>query len=169
MEDVKKIKTLWIAIILLILINLSVLAWLWLSPRDMQGQLSPERIERTLNFDSQQREQFEIIKDKHFAEVTPIRDSIKIIKSELFDYIKQDKPDQKFIDEKMNSLASKIKENEEKTLKHFTEVRAVCNEEQKDIFDNEILERFKKQGPNGGGRRPEGEGRPPRPDNPPPR
>ncbi|MES2517089.1 MAG: hypothetical protein V4585_03210 [Bacteroidota bacterium] len=168
MEDKKKIKTLWIAIIMLIIINLSVLACLWLSPRGIQGQLSPERIEKALNFDSQQKERFEIIKDKHFAEVTPIRDSIKIIKSELFDYIKQDKPNPKFIDEKMNLLASKIKENEEKTLKHFTEVRAICNEEQKHVFDNEILERFKKQGPNGGGR-PEGEGRPPRPDGPPPR
>ena len=168
MENLKKIKTLWIAIIMLIIINLSVLAWMWFSPQGMQGHISPERIERTLNFDSQQKEQFEIIKDKHFAEVTPIRDSIKIIKSELFDYIKQDKPDPKIIEEKMNLLANKIKENEEKTLKHFTEIRAMCNEEQKTIFDNDILERFKKQDPNGAGR-PGRNDRPPRPDNPPPR
>lgn len=156
------------AIIMLIIINLSVLAWMWFSPQGMQqGQISPEKIERTLNFDSKQKEQFEVIKDKHFAEVTPIRDSIKIIKSELFEYVKQDKPDQKIIQEKMNLLANKIKENEEKTLKHFIEIRAMCNEEQKTIFDNDILERFKKQGPNGGGR-PERNDRPPRPDGPPP-
>ncbi len=168
MENLKKIKTLWVAIIMLIIINLSVLAWMWFSPQGMQGHISPERIERTLNFDSKQKEQFEVIKDKHFAEVTPIRDSIKIIKSELFDYIKQDKPDPKIIEKKMNLLASKIKENEEKTLKHFTEIRAMCNTEQKHVFDNDILERFKNQDPNGGGR-PERNDRPPRPDNPPPR
>lgn len=153
-------------IIMLIIINLSVLAWMWFSPQGMQGQMSPERIERTLNFDSKQKERFEIMKDKHFAEVTPIRDSIKIIKSELLDYIKQDKPDQRFIEEKMNLLANRIKENEEKTLKHFTEVRAMCDDEQKNIFDHDILEGFKKQSPNGG--RPESKGRPPRPEDLPP-
>ncbi|PWK26488.1 heavy-metal resistance protein [Arcicella aurantiaca] len=147
MEDVKKIKTLWIAIIMLIAINLSVLTWLWFSPKGTQGQMSPERIERTLNFDNKQSEQFEIIKDKHFAEVIPIRDSIKIMKSELLEYIKQDKPDPKVIDEKMKLLTGKIKENEEKTLKHFSEIRALCNEDQKQVFDNDVLERFKKQGP----------------------
>jgi Spy/CpxP family protein refolding chaperone len=168
MEDLKKIKTLWMTIIMLIIINLSVVAWMWFSPQGMQGQMSPERIERTLNFNRKQQEQFEVIKDKHFAEVTPIRDSITIIKSELIDYIKRDKPDKKIMEEKLNLLANKIIENEEKTLNHFTEVRGMCNDEQKVIFDNVMLEGFKKQGPNGGDR-PEVNDRPPRPDNPPPR
>jgi hypothetical protein len=165
MEDIKKIKTLWAVIIILIIINLSVLSWLWLSPQKMQGPVSPERIEKILNFDSKQSEQFEVIKDRHFAEILPIRDSIKTLKSDLIDYIKREKPEQKVIDEKMNLLTAKIKENEEKTLKHFTEIRVICNDEQKHIFDNDILESFKKQGPNGRPSLPNG--RPPRPENPP--
>lgn len=147
MEDSKKIKTLWVAITVLIIINLSVLVWMWFSPHGMPGQMSPERIESTLNFDKKQKEGFEIIKDKHFAEVNPIRESIKIIKSELIDYIKRDKPDEKIMEEKLNLLSNKIKENEEKTLKHFTEVRGMCNDEQKVIFDDVMLEGFKKQEP----------------------
>jgi hypothetical protein len=147
MKDSKKIRTLWISIIGLIIINLSVLIWMWFSPHGLPGQMSPERIENTLNFDRKQKERFEIMKDKHFAEVNPIRDSIKKIKSELIDYIKRDTPDKKIIEEKLNLLANKIIENEDKTLKHFTEVRAICNERQKAIFDNGFLERFKKKEP----------------------
>jgi periplasmic protein CpxP/Spy len=162
MEDSKKIQSLWIVIILLILINLSVLSWLWFSQRPPQDSLSPERIEKTLHFNHEQEEQFRKIKDDHFAEILPIRDSISIIKSELFDYLKQENPDPQFIDAKMKIMLEKIKENETKTLQHFAKIRAICTPEQKVVFDNDILERFKKQGPNGAGRPREGE-RPPRP------
>ena len=162
MEDSKKIQSLWIAIILLILINLSALSWLWFSQRSLQDHISPERIEKTLHFNHQQEQQFIKLKDAHFAEIIPIRDSIKIIKSELFDYLKQEKPDLKIIEIKMKIMVEKIKENETKTLKHFAKIRAICTPEQKIIFDNDILERFKKQGPNSGSRPREGE-RPPRP------
>jgi len=155
-------------IITLIIINLSVLAWMWFSPQGMQGLMSPERIEKSLNFNKEQDKQFTLIKDKHFAEVNPIRDSIKIIKSQLIDYIKREKPDNKILDEKLNLLTNKIKENEEKTLKHFIEVRAICDEKQKAIFDNNFLEKFKMHGSIAGGQ-PEGNDRAPRPDNPPPR
>lgn len=168
MENSKKIKTLWMAIIILIIINLSVLVWMWFSPQGMQGQMRPVRIDKTLNFDNKQMERFEIIKEKHFAEVNPIRDSIKIIKAELIDYVKRENPDKKIVEEKLNLLANKIKENEKKTLMHFTEIRAMCDEQQKAIFDNDFLERFKKNGPNGG-RGPERNHRPAKTENLPPR
>lgn len=162
MEDSKKIQSLWIAIILLILINLSALSWLWFSQRSSQDHTGPERIEKTLHFNHQQEQQFIKLKDAHFAEIIPIRDSIKIIKSELFDYLKQEKPDLKIIEIKMKIMVEKIKENETKTLQHFAKIRAICTPEQKIIFDNDVLERFKKQGSNSDGRPREGE-RPPRP------
>lgn len=165
MENSKKIKSLWIAIILLILINLSAISWQWFSRRSSQDdQLSPERIERTLHFNQQQVLQFTAIKDDHFLEVIPIRDSIRIIKSQLFDYLKKGKIDSRFIDVKMNKMVEKIRENEIKTLHHFAKIRAICTPEQKIVFDNDILERFKKQGPNGTGHPPERE-RPPKPEN----
>ena len=168
MENSNKIKSLWVAITILILINLSILWYLWFTTNPQQDQASPIRIEQSLHFDDGQKAQFEIIKNKHFSEVIIIRDSIKIIKAELFDYLKQDNLDQKYIDKKVELLANKIKENESKTLKHFTEIRAMCNKEQKQIFDNDILERFKRQRPNGGRGRPEMDGRPPRLHNSPP-
>ena len=144
MEDSKKIQSLWIAIILLILINLSALSWLWFSQRSSQDPISPERIEKILHFNHQQEQQFIKLKDAHFTEIIPLRDSIKIIKSELFDYLKQEKPDLKIIEVKMKIMVEKIKKNETKTLQHFAEIRAICTPEQKIIFDNDILERFKK-------------------------
>ena len=62
----------------------------------------------------------------------------------------------------MNILVEKIRENETKTLQHFAKIRAICTPEQKLIFDTDILERLKKQGPNGAGRPREGD-RPQRP------
>ena len=162
MEDSKKIQALWIVIILLILINLSVLSWLWFSQRIPRDPLSPERIEKTLQLNHEQEDQFRRIKEEHFTEIRPIRDSIKIIKSELFDYLKQENPDPQLMEAKMNLMLEKIKENETKTLQHFAKIRAICTPEQKIIFDNDILEKFKKQGLNGGGRPRDGE-RPPRP------
>lgn len=162
MEDSKKIQFLWIVIILLILINLSVLFWLWVSQHPPQNPLNPDRIEKVLHFNHEQQEQFRKIKDDHFAEIKPIRDSIKIIKSELFDFLKQGKKDNHFIETKMTIMLEKIKENETKTLQHFAKIRAICTPEQQVVFDNDVLEKFKKQGQNGAGRPHEGE-RPPKP------
>ncbi len=162
MKDSKKIQYLWVVIILLTLLNLSVLSWVWFSQRTLQDPLSSERIEKALHFNHEQENQFRKIKDDHFTEIRPIRDSIKIIKSELFDYLKQENQDPKIIEAKMFVMLEKIEENETKTLQHFAKIRAICTPEQKKVFDNDIIDRFKKQGQNGAGRPREGE-RPPRP------
>ena len=162
MEDSKKIQSLWIVIILLILINISVLTWLWFSQRTSQDPLSPERVEKALHFTHEQEVQFGKIKDEHFDDIRPIRDSIKILKSELFDYLKKGETNPQFVEAKMKVMLEKIKENETKTLQHFAKIRAMCTPEQKEIFDNDIVEKFKKQGPSGTGHPRQGE-RPPRP------
>jgi protein CpxP len=150
MEDKQKIKALWLVIVSLIVLNISVLGWLWFS--HPKGHFPPGGrvpIAEIVDFSTTQRQEFEKLKDVHLEEVEPIRDTIQVLKRSLFDYLKQGKIDTAYVAQQENLLAAKIRENEYKTLLHLAQVRAMCTQEQKERFDTKVLEQFKHQG--GGG------------------
>lgn len=153
MEDKQKIKALWLVIVSLIVLNISVLGWLLLS--HPKGNFPPGGripIAEIVDFKATQRQEFENLKDTHLEEVEPIRDTIQVLKRSLFEYLKKGKMDTAYVAQQENLLATKIRENEYKTLLHLAQVRAICTQEQKEIFDTKVLEQFKHQG--GGGQMP---------------
>jgi periplasmic protein CpxP/Spy len=144
MNEQYKFRNLWIAILSLFLLNMGTLGWIFLKNRPMQPPVGPLFIEKTLNFNQQQKEAFEPLKKQHFKEVLPIRDSIKHDKDALFAWVKSDKADSVEFENRLISLSQKVIQNERNTFKHFRAIRDLCTPEQKKIFDDVMIERFKR-------------------------
>ena len=161
MSEQNKYRTLWIVILCLLAINTIMLGWIWFA-KPPQNAMPPERMVNELGFDAQQLEAFEKLKTEHFAVVTPLRDSIRILMRESYDLTKSDTLDKALLHQNMQDLSSKIVANEENTREHLYQVRKLCTPGQREIFDNKVLEIFKNQGENHRGGK-DGERMPPPP------
>lgn len=123
----------------LLLINLGLLLYLLFGnsakrPIPQRGQL----LESMLNFDEEQNAQFETLKDAHHEVITKNNEKIKVLKNRLFTNIKNDEEnDASATAERIGELTATI---DLETRKHFKEVRALCNEEQKQKFDDFLKE-----------------------------
>jgi periplasmic protein CpxP/Spy len=144
MQNIQWSKSFGILILGLLLVNLGVLIWMsfFKNGPPPPNQISPMIIERELGFEGAQKQVFEKIKTQHFNEVGPLRDSIRILKREAQQMLRQTPLDTATLHEKINQLSQKIAQNEWLTLKHFGEIRAMCQPEQQRIFDEVLLPRL---------------------------
>jgi hypothetical protein len=147
MEESKKIKSLWMVIFSLIALNVCVLGRVMFAQllHQPMGPPPPPEIVRRLDFDENQKKEFEIAKKKHFNSVFQIRENIRAIKKEMFEMIKNDNINDSLLHLETKLLAKQIEMNEFETMNHLADIRKIANAEQKQIFDNEILPLFYRQ------------------------
>jgi len=172
-----KIKSLYILVGVLLLINIATLGFIWYTTiKNRPGQpFNPPRpdnkgsfLANELGFTGEQSQKFEVLKTEHRRGVENILGQAKEFKDGLFDCIKTGD------DVKAKEFAGKIAENQRTldllTYEHFKEVRKICNNEQKDKFDRilkELIRGIDAQAPPPNG--PPPEDRPPPPGDRPPR
>ena len=183
--EIKKIYS-WI-IILLIIINLTTLAFLWYSfnrrpvfpPPPSREEGREQRInflKKELNFDDTQGKKLEEIFDKHFKDSHYILDSIKIIKDEISKEILKPNPDNNKIKEFAEKIGLLQVRFELLLSEHFKSIKSLCKPEQINKFEHFLKNIFGQQAPgepppgvpppgNPDGRPPDG----PPPDGPPPK
>ncbi len=156
MNEQNKFRTLWVMVISLTFLNLIMMGWIWFNagPLGPMNPIPPEKMVEMLHFDQNQRGAFHKLKERHFHEIEPIRDSIRLLIDQNYDLIKTDNLDENLLYTKSEELARVIIRNEENTRRHLFEVRKLCNSTQKEIFDHEVLDLFKKQREDPKGRRP---------------
>jgi Spy/CpxP family protein refolding chaperone len=158
-------KFLKVVIMLLLLINISTIAFMWFNrpqPKDNIGDF----FAKELHFTDKQKEQFNVLRDEHRQQ----RQSLKALDKEkhdaYFDLLKNATVDSLAIKNAISELL-KIKEKEELgTFSHFQKVRAICDETQKEKFDKIIGEAARMMAPRpprAGQRPPRGEDGPPPP------
>jgi Spy/CpxP family protein refolding chaperone len=139
-------KFLKVVIMLLLLINISAIAFMWFNrpqPKDNIGDF----FAKELHFTDKQKEQFNVLRDEHRQQ----RQSLKALDKEkhdaYFDLIKNTAIDSTAIKKAITELL-KIKEKEELgTFSHFQKVRAICDETQKEKFDKIIGEATRMMAP----------------------
>lgn len=155
-----------LALVVMVCLNLFSLYLLHTAKQEMRiGRPGPVRgrkepkyliIDR-LGFSEEQIDEYEILIREHRRIVEPARTNIRKLKRELYEllYLPADDPKiQKIIGE----ILLRERRIEEATFAHFSEVRAMCTDEQKKEFDriiNRVLEGM-------------AAGRPPHPPPPPP-
>ncbi len=110
-----------------------------------------------LHFSDKQVHEFEELRDRHHDSVIVLQDEGRKLRTALFDNLKNANKTEAQVDSLMGAIGNNQKQIEYVTYRHFRQLREICNEEQKKIFDNIIEEIMKKMS-----------GRPPRPDGPPP-
>lgn len=150
----------WLSVITLLLLiaNMVTLALLWTDKTghhkimESPPPVGPavEFITRELKLDSAQQAAFARLREDHRAGQDRIRDSISIVKDELFGLLKQ----VNVTDSAMLVYSNKIGQFEQQrdlaTFKHFQKLRAICNKEQQNKFDNIIQEVLRRMaGPKG--------------------
>lgn len=106
-------------------------------PMHMQGG-PKDRIIAELKFTSDQVDLFEDLVDKHRASMRDLQEKGREVRSQYFDLLKQEQPDQKLTEELSAAIATNQKEIEQVTFNHFKDVRKLCSPEQKNKFDEII-------------------------------
>ncbi len=158
-------KFLKVIIFLLLLINISTIAFMWFNrpqPKDNVGDF----FAKELHFTEKQKEQFIILRDEHREQRQSLRAENKEKHDAYFDLLKNPTTDSVAIKRAVSELL-KIKEKEELgTFYHFQKVRTICDENQKEKFDEIIGEASRMMAPRpprGGQGPPRGEEGPPPP------
>lgn len=157
-------KFLKIIIALLLLINISTVAFMWFIKPERRDDIGGF-FNKELHFTKQQQQQFETLRDEHRKDRESLKEANKKAHDNYFNLLKNQTVDSVAI---KNDIAEilKIKQKEELlTFNHFRKVRAICDDNQKKKFDEIINQAARMMAPNpphDGHRPPRGEDRPPR-------
>lgn len=143
-DNMTKSKTNWIAIAVgaLVLINIGLVASIWLQRNSdkpeasgpMPGDRNP--LATQLGFDSVQRRQFDTLRARHFALAQGYREELRSLKERYFEGIKTGAAANDSLAQAMAQVQAKL---DRSTYEHFMQVRALCNEGQKNTFDRMLM------------------------------
>ena len=151
MQKDRKIKFWKLSVVGLIILNLFVLSFLFLShqrkishherfepmPPPMQGGETPgEFLCRELKFNEKQKADFEILRNQHHEAMDSLDEQRRDLHHDYFDLLNNENP----YEQKVTALANEIGQNQKArdliTFHHFEAVRKLCNDEQKKHFDD---------------------------------
>ncbi|MFZ6008910.1 MAG: hypothetical protein ACOYXT_01075 [Bacteroidota bacterium] len=134
-----KVKFLTFTVVILIILNVTMMTFLWLrKPPARQG---PDRIiiER-LELRTEQVEEFEKLKQAHRSQVRIFHDSIRMLKTIFFDGLRTEHPDLAQAEHHAAKISRLQKKIEMATFLHFQSLRQLCDDRQKPLFDEFIQE-----------------------------
>lgn len=132
-----------LVIIVLLLLNISTLAFLWMERSEGDRFMplnSPEHIIiNKLQLNKEQQQEFNVFKHSHRKSIDSVGRHIKEAQMALFDLVKMDELDIELRD----SLLSRIEQYESAkhliTIQHFHDIRSMLKPEQKGPF-NEFVD-----------------------------
>lgn len=126
-------------IALLVVANITTLAFFWIGHFKNQKENSPkEFLSKNLNFSKSQKNAYFILAKEHNESAKIIRDQIKNDKESLFQLLKSDTFNDSVRNDKALKVSMSIQTLDILTFEHFRKVRAICTEEQKPQFDELI-------------------------------
>ena len=126
-------------IALLVVANITTLAFFWIGHFKNQKENSPkEFLSKNLNFSKSQKNAYFNLAKGHNESAKTIRDQIKNDKESLFQLLKSDTINDSVRNDKALKVSMSIQTLDILTFEHFRKVRALCTEEQKPQFDDLI-------------------------------
>jgi len=149
----------WFTLTLAIL-NLAICIGILFRPQKtilFRGERPDEFIISKLHFSDEQVKAFEKLRDRHHDSIIIIQEEGRKIRTALFENLKHANKTEVQADSLMAAIGDNQKQIEFVTYRHFRQVRELCNDEQKKVFDDIIQEVLRKMA-----------GPPPRPGGPPP-
>ncbi len=161
-------------IILLLLINAATIFFLFIG--NNKHHLPPPQnggafafLVKELALDSNQKNEYQKLRDRHRISVEGLRMQLKNDKDSLFNLLKFSNVTDVNVHQKLDSIAFLNRKIDEITFSHFKQVRAICNPQQQIKFDEVIAQAMQMQAPkqeNPHHRPPPNGDRPPRGDEP---
>jgi len=144
MNTIRKNKLLIWFFVLLLLANIGTLVFFWIGRMKNNSAQDRQAIEfliGQLKFDKAQQEQFELLVAEHRSLSGKLRKEIGQSKEEMFSLLKSDQITDSMIQAAVKKVSVKTESLDRVTLDHFQKVRSICNNEQKQKFD-EILDQL---------------------------
>ena len=140
----KKVTFLTIAVIVLILLNISVLAFVF--TKESNTALLEERrpepreiIIKKLHFDEEQQGEYQVEIKKHREKINELDRVIRENKHKLYDLLTTTY-EQEEKDSLIEVIVNAQRKVEEAHFEHFQDIKAICKEDQLDDFDELVLE-----------------------------
>jgi len=175
MKENNKYKILWVAIGVLLLLNIGLLVWMAFFSNGSFAQPKRLFLETELKFDEKQTEVYRKLRREHAQQMRGMRDEVKAMKEAYFKDLAQANISDDTLRARAKRIESKMADADVITFRHFQQVRQMCTPAQQKHFDEVVIDLIRSiERPGGprGGPRPEGmpprDGRPPMDDMPPP-
>lgn len=102
-------------------------------------------IANQLNFNDEQRKQFDVLEDAHRKQMRVLSDELRELKDAFFNKISDSTISEKEIDSLGSLIAIKEKSKDMEVFKHLRKIREICNEEQREKFST-IVKDARKRG-----------------------
>ncbi len=137
-------------IILLLLINAATIVFLFIGKN--KHHLTPPQnggafafLVKELGLDTDQKNEYQKLRDQHRNSVEGLRMQLKKNKDSLFDLLKVSSVADANFHQKLDSIASLNRKIDEITFYHFKQVRAICKPRQQIKFDEIISQAMQMQ------------------------
>lgn len=144
-------------IIIVVLVVLNIFSWrIWWAPpvhkpsdfnevekRGLERKGGTAFFVEKLNLDEEQKREFEKLRKLYFDDIGIYKDSLNTIRMEMISNLNREK-DFSVHEKKMMQMGSYKLRMEKLTLDHFKNLRNVCNEEQRLVYDTLILNMVKR-------------------------
>lgn len=144
-------KILTIAVVLLLLINLTMLFFMFKGRRhhEMQRSDNFELMVKELSMTEQQKNDFKKLKEEHFKAIRPVFDSMRTLKQSLFNLVKSDSVSDSVVANYSRLIAEQQAIADRATINHFRTVRALFTGDQQKKFD-EFIQKMMQRRSRGG-------------------
>jgi periplasmic protein CpxP/Spy len=159
-----KLRFLTWSVILLLLLNAGTLIYLFMQKTSDQrlppgGGGAADFIIEKLKLDAPQQKQFEEMRHQHQDITRRAHEEERRLHDIYFSLLKTDNPDKAKVDSVSSLIAAQRSMIESATFSHFQQLRQLCRDDQKKLFDatiDEIAKRITPKGPRPGGPPPGG-------------
>ena len=140
-----KMKFLTVGIVILLLLNAATLFILFHTHLNQlhdhhNGEDPAHYITTQLKFDANQQKQFEDLRNRHHEQTMKFHDEDRELHDLYFNLLKTDHPDKAKVDSVASLIGAQRKNLELLTFEHFQQLRTICRDDQKKLFDNTIDE-----------------------------
>ncbi len=138
MKDTNRFRILWVAIIVLVVLNIGMIAWFTFFAH--RPGLPPRLfLEQELSFDEKQKDIYRHMREEHFMKARDIKEKVKTLKEAFFKAMADSSITDEELRKRASAISTEASELDVLTFKHFQQVRQMCTPEQKEKFD-EIIE-----------------------------
>lgn len=140
MKSIKRNKILFWMFIILMLINIITLV-IFGAGKINKAPIPKNIMAKELKLNEQQKKQLYLMIDEHRKESMILRGKIRIAKKEMFDLAKNPLVSEREKRLAVDKASKCIADLDMLTLNHFQQIRSICNESQKKLFD-ELLKKM---------------------------
>jgi protein CpxP len=146
-------KILTIAVVLLLLTNITLVAFMVLGKNKQENKRPPGRNDpfevmvKELNMTDQQQKDYKQQKEEHFKNIRPLFDSVRAAKSAFFALLKETDVNDSVVNLYSQRVTEKQAAIDKLTFAHFRRVRNLFTPEQQpkfDVFVQKMMQRGKK-------------------------